>query len=544
MFDRTGIALTALASLALGTPALSQTATVTTGLVDAVSVEPEVVLSPSAQLMKATLEAGGASFENLKKFYAAQGFEPVWTDQRRSALTQALVGADDHGLPVARYDLSGIGTRAASGSDEIVDDITLSQIFLRYARDVNSGLLEPKSIDREIHVFPKRPDEVALLEGLTQANDPADFIRALAPTHPHYVGLMGEKKRLERLMSREGWGEPVPAGPTLKPGQSGPRVAAMRARIDVLMGTDLGTSEEFDPDLVEAVKAFQDHNGLNADGVAGPRTLGALNASPEDRLKQVLVNLERQRWLNFDRGPRHIYVNQADFRVHVIENGTSIFESRTVIGKNGHRTQEFSDEMTHMVVNPTWHVPRSIATEEYLPQLKRNPKALSGRGIQVMTRGGTAINPALVDFTQFNKRNFPFIMKQPPSRGNALGRVKFMFPNQFNIYLHDTPSKSLFNRDTRAFSHGCVRVQKPFDLAHVLLAPQADNPEATFQSYLGSGRERHVNLATPVPVHLTYHTAWVDEDGLPQYRGDVYGRDGRVFSALERAGVTLPQVEG
>jgi len=306
---------------------------------------------------------------------------------------------------------------------------------------------------------------------------------------------------------------------------------------------DYGEDPVFDLEMVDALKAFQLRHGLNDDGVLGPKTLAAVNTGAEDRLRQVYVNLERQRWLNYDRGARHIFVNQADFSVQVIDDGEITLWSRVVIGQRKHRSQEFIDEMTHMVVNPTWHVPRSIATEEMLPELQQNPGALGG-SMQVMTRGGTAVNPLLVDFTQFNQRNFPFVIKQKPGRSNALGRVKFLFPNQFNIYLHDTPQKHLFARDVRAFSHGCIRVQKPFELAHLLLSAQTSDPVGLFENYLVSGRERTIVLENPVPVYLTYQSVWVDNFGIPHYRGDIYDRDAAVFRALQETGVTLLPVEG
>jgi murein L,D-transpeptidase YcbB/YkuD len=194
-----------------------------------------------------------------------------------------------------------------------------------------------------------------------------------------------------------------------------------------------------------------------------------------------------------------------------------------------------------MVINPSWYVPRSIVTKEYLPLMQRNPNAQSQ--LQIIGRSGRAIPRSAIDFTAYDERTFPYSMKQPPSRGNALGLVKFMFPNKYNIYLHDTPAKSLFGRETRAYSHGCVRVHKPFDFAYALLKGQERDPEGFFQSNLATKRERQVDLKAPVPVHIVYYTAWVDPKGRPNYRRDVYNRDARVFSALSKAGVSLRAVK-
>lgn len=529
-------------------PALAQdVAELAPSVVESVALERaaaalEPALSPEAEALRDALLAGGDTLAPIYAFYESNGFEPVWSAARQNALLSSLRNAGQHGLPAERYQAGALEQRLLASSPQVAE-IEAGKAFLAYARDVSSGILEPRKIDRDIVIRPPRPEAAALLSGLAEAADPMAFFDGLAPQDKQYKRLLEEKHRLRALIVEGGWGEAVPAGRTLKPGQSAARVTAMRARLARMDGVDYGEDPLFDDALVEAVKAFQTRHGLNADGVAGPRTLAAINASVEDRLAQVFVNLERQRWLSQTRGERHIFVNQADFSVAVIENGEEIFWSRTVIGKNKHRTQEFNDVMTHLVINPTWHVPRSIATEEMLPKLRRNPGALGG-SFDVMTRNGTRVNPRFVNFAQFNEQNFPFIIKQRPSGGNALGRVKFMFPNQFNIYLHDTPAKSLFNRDARAYSHGCVRVQRPFELAYTLLGPQSENPEGLFKSLLNSGRERRLNLEKPVPIYLTYHSAWVDDAGQPQYREDIYGRDKAVFRALEREGIVLVPVEG
>ncbi|MHA3978733.1 L,D-transpeptidase family protein [Halovulum sp. GXIMD14794] len=504
-----------------------------------VHTEAAAVLDADQAALRDALRAAGPQVEAVLGVYEVHGFEPIWSEARAGALLMALEGAGDHGLPVERYEMAGLD--AELGTPEA--EIALTRAFLTYARDVNSGVLEPRRVDEDIVISPKRPDPFALLEGLAEAPDAGAYLAALVPSHPDYAVLMAEKVRLEKLASEDIHGATVPDGPTLRQGDSGARVAALRARLSSMLGRDLGTDTYFDTALAEAVKEFQRSSKLNDDAVVGPATLAALNVKPEDKLKQVLVNLERQRWLNFERGSRHILVNQAAFTAKLMDHGDVTLETRVVIGKNGHRTQEFNDSMTHMVINPTWHVPRSIATEEMLPKLRRNPGALGG-SMQIMTRSGTRINPMLVDFRQFNQSNFPFVIKQSPGASNALGKVKFMFPNQFNIYLHDTPSKNLFNRDVRAYSHGCVRVQKPFELAHALLAPQRDDPEGYFQSVLNGGKERRVNLDKPVPIYLTYHSAFVGENGTVEYAGDIYGRDARVFDALQAAGVSLGAVEG
>ncbi|MEM9812182.1 MAG: L,D-transpeptidase family protein [Pseudomonadota bacterium] len=497
-------------------------------------------LDAAALALKAEVEATGDAA--LQSHFEAQDYAPLWTEGRRAAFLEALDGVDAHGLPAGRYEPDVLRTLFREGSDAEIE-VAASQVLIQYARDISSGLLEPRKLAADMSVDPPRPDNAAVLDAFRAAADPEAALAALVPSHADYARLVEERARLVTLINSGGWGAPLGGRETLRPGDLGPLVVELRGRLGRIDGVDYGDIPLFDPDLEAAVKAFQLRKGLNDDGVVGPQTRAALNASPVDRLRQVLVNLERQRWLNLDRGERHILVNQADFRVTLYDNGEATYTSRVVIGKNRHRTQEFNDRMSHMVVNPTWHVPRSIATEEMLPKLQRNPSALGGT-YRVMTRNGTAVNPRYVDFRQFTAANFPFVVKQRPGGGNALGRVKFMFPNKYNIYLHDTPAKSLFNRDVRAYSHGCVRVQKPFEFAHALLAPQTEDPKGLFQQTLNTGRERRIDLDEPVPIYLTYLSVVFDEAGDAQYRGDVYGRDALVFKALSAAGVDLGLVEG
>jgi murein L,D-transpeptidase YcbB/YkuD len=292
------------------------------------------------------------------------------------------------------------------------------------------------------------------------------------------------------------------------------------------------------------VQAFQNDLGITPDGVAGEATLGEINRQVEDRLAALVVAMERERWLNMPLGDRHIWVNLTDFTAQIRDRGKVTFETRTVVGANSadRRSPEFSDQMELIVANPTWNVPRSIAVKEYLPMLQQNPMAAGH--LRIIDRAGRTVDRSMVDFTAFSTRNFPFDLKQPPSDGNALGLVKFLFPNRWNIYLHDTPAKNLFGREVRAFSHGCIRLKDPFDFAYALLSRQSPDPKGLFQSHLNSRRESTIPIEAPVPVHLTYRTAFSTPKGRIAYRRDIYGRDARVFAALANAGVVLRSVQG
>jgi len=494
---------------------------------------------------KLAVAQAAAGDKAITAFYKSRNYKPIWTGngdgQRRRALIDALRRAPDHGLPKGRYDMatvrqsfSGFKSAKARGALEVAT----TRLFLQYARDIQTGILEPRRIDKNMTLRPPRRNRLAVITSFAKSS-PAAFIKALPPQSPDYQRLLIEKARMEKIIGRGGWGRIVKAK-KLKPGNSGAAVASLRKRL-VAMGYGRSRGgNTYDQSLTNAVALYQKDAGLNADGVAGSATLASVNTSAAARLMQVVIGLERIRWLNKPLGKRHILVNEAAFTVYIVDNGKTTYESRVVVGKPGRwRTPEFEKTMTHMIINPSWYVPASIAGNEYLPLLKKNPNALTRQDMVMTDASGSEVNPRSIDFTGYSKGNFPFSLRQRPSGGNALGKVKFLFPNKHAIYLHDTPSKSLFGRDIRTFSHGCVRVQKPFELAYALLSKQSAQPKKMFQDILASGEETRVNLKSPVPIYLVYRTAWVSADGRPHYRADSYNVDKKVFSALQKAGVSL-----
>lgn len=329
----------------------------------------------------------------------------------------------------------------------------------------------------------------------------------------------------------------------LKPGQAGAAVVALRNRMIAMGYMKRSASQTYDAALQKAVQQFQYFHGLSTDGVAGPGTMVELNRRIQDRLPSVMVAIERERWMNIPRGKRHVWVNLTDFTAAIMDNDQVTFRTRSVIGKNvsDQRSPEFSDVMEYMEINPNWNVPRSISVNEYLPRMLASGGAAAGH-LQLIDSRGRVVSRSSVNWGAYNTRNFPFDLRQPPSRGNALGLVKFMFPNPHNIYLHDTPSKSLFGREVRAFSHGCIRLGDPFDFAYEILRPQSADPVGEFTAHLNSGKNTRVSLQQPIPVHLVYRTAFTSAKGRLNFRRDVYGRDARIFNALIKAGVVLRAV--
>ena len=499
---------------------------------------------------QAVAEAASAS-EPVAQFYRDTKFEPIWTGSdessrlRRAALFRALEEAGTHGLPdrsAEIADLMNILRNVQTTRDLGRAEVAMSRALVNYAADLQTGLLEPRRIDEGIVRKKHQPDFASYLTGIRD-QAPVAFLRSLAPQNPQYQALLREKMRLEALQAAGGWG-PTVSAKKLERGDQGGAVIPLRNRLIEMGYLERSASLRYDTALEGAVQKFQAAHGLEADGVAGAGTIAEINKPVSARLKSVLVAMERERWLTPDRGERHILVNQTDFTAKIIDNGEVTFQTRSVIGKDhsDRRSPEFSDVMEHMVINPSWYVPRSIITKEYLPKLKANPNAVGH--IEITDSRGRKVNRSTADFSQYTARNFPYAMRQPPSRKNALGLVKFMFPNKYNIYLHDTPQKSLFQREVRAFSHGCIRLAQPFEFAYALLAKQTENPKQFFDRILSSGKETKVDLEQQVPVHLIYRTAFVTPEGRAEYRRDVYGRDAKVWAALERAGVVLPGVQG
>lgn len=500
---------------------------------------------------KQAIAEAASTDDGVAAFYRENDYQPIWTGggeldrARRSALLAALGTMSLHGLPdraveVAR--LTKLMQSARTTRDLGMVEVALSQALVDYASEIQTGILIPSQIDDGMVRRKPDTDGNVFLTGMRDGT-PTAFMRSLAPKSSQYRALMKEKLRLESLMQQGGWGPTVP-NRKLELGQSGPDVVALRNRLVSMGYMQRSATGRYDGAIEAAVQQFQAEHGLKADGVAGKGTIAEVNKPVVARLKSVIVAMERERWLPVDRGARHVLVNQTDFTAKIIDHGNVTFETRSVIGKNqgDRRSPEFSDEMEHMVINPSWYVPRSIVTKEYLPQLKANPNAVSH--IEITDRRGLRVDRSAVDFTQFTARTFPFAMRQPPSNRNALGLVKFMFPNKYNIYLHDTPAKNLFSREVRAYSHGCIRLAQPFEFAYALLSRQSEDPKAFFHRVLNTGKETKVELEQNVPVHIIYRTAIISTKGRAEFRRDVYGRDAKIWAALQRAGVVLSGVQG
>jgi len=354
-------------------------------------------------------------------------------------------------------------------------------------------------------------------------------IDSLQPRHHRYTGLLVALQDHHKLYAEGGF-QKVDSGSTLKPGMSSPRVAQLRTRL--LQSGDITDNYAASPDqydwlLEEGLKIFQQRHGLEADGILGGNTLKELNVPVEHRIAQIEVNLDRWRWLPSDLGNSHLTVNTAGFEMDVVLDGYSSLQMNVVVGKPKHRTPIFSDQMEHLVFNPSWYVPVSITKNELLPKERANPGYLENKNfvaVSLSDKSSTSISS--LSSHELETSNFisQYRLQQLPGKTNALGSVKFMLPNQYSIYLHDTNAKSLFEKTSRAYSHGCVRLEDPHQLAKTLLAHDGHDPSKV-DSILESGKSKTINLHAALPVHMTYQTSWVDESGKLNFRKDIYSHD-------------------
>jgi L,D-transpeptidase YcbB len=343
------------------------------------------------------------------------------------------------------------------------------------------------------------------------AESPGEIVktlRSLDPPHPDYQRLTQALASHRAIAAKGGWGA-VPDGPDLKKGDRGPRVAALRNRLST-PGVDA-----FDDALAAAVSRFQQRHGLEVTGKVDEETLAELNVPVQDRIKQIQVNMERWRWLPGTFGDRYILVNVPEFRLDLVEAGKTAFTMRVVVGKDQSRTPAFSDKMTYIELNPAWNIPDSIANAEIWPKVASNPGYLASHNMEVIPGSDNRL-------------------RQRPGADNPLGKLQFMFPNEFDIYLHDTPADHLFNKAERDFSHGCIRLEKPVELASYLLRGDPEWTPETLQAAIDSGEQKTITLERPLPVHILYWTAWVEPNGTVQFRKDIYGHDAQLEEALAK----------
>ncbi|MBN9334852.1 L,D-transpeptidase family protein, partial [Devosia sp.] len=406
-------------------------------------------------------------------------------------------------------------------------EVTLSLAVVAYGHDAYAGRLVPGEVSPNIGWQAKEVDPAAILASVSSADDPASVLADYNPQQKEFVLLRGKLAELRAAADKSKERIEIPAGPTLKPGMTDARVILIRQRFE--LPTDVAEADVYDPAVVAAVEAFQKSRKIKADGIIGKGTLAVINKGDPDPLPLVLANMERWRWMPRNLGNFYVRVNIPNFDLDVYSDGNVIYNTRIVVGKVDLPTPVFSDRIQFAVVNPAWSVPSSILAKEYLPALRNGgvPK-----GFEVYAKVGgrfRAVDPYMVNWATVGPNDIQ--LRQPPGERNAIGVIKFMFPNKYAVYLHDTPSKALFKNDYRAYSHGCMRVMNPWDFADVLFTQESGWTVARLKKLVG-GPEKRVDFPRPINVHITYFTAWVDDSGDLQTRPDLYGHDKRVEQAL------------
>lgn len=498
----------------------------------------------------------------LPVFYEERAYEPAWWGARgilprADSLLKALAAADDEGLDPRDYHVEEIrslrrrleSTSAGRRAGAVVDlELLLTDAFLTYGAHLVDGRVDPESLEPDWVPSHAGVDLAGVLRRGLEQERVAGALRDLRPPQAGYHRLRGAYREFRERARTDGWPR-VPEGGSLSPGDTAARVEALRRRLAAtseLVEAPAGDPAVYDSALATAVRRFQRRHGLEDDAVVGPATLAALNVGPRERARQLRLNLERWRWLPRELGDRHVRVNAADYELEVMEGDSVVLSMRAIVGRPYRKTPAFSDRITYLVFNPFWHVPHGLAVQDQLPLIKKDSGYLQRMGFRVFQGWGAdarPLDPATIDWQRLSAGNFPYRLRQDPGPQNALGRVKFMFPNRFSVYLHDTPARELFAKRARNFSSGCIRLERSAALAKYLLRGSARwTPEAVDRVMGGATVEETVRLPSPVPVHLLYWTAWSDPDGTVQFRSDVYDRDSRLLRALEE-GPPAPEGE-
>lgn len=489
-------------------------------------------------------------------FYRQNNFAPLWVAPNgvteKAKRTLALLShADDDGLNSRDYlppplrsftDVSSVSSEPAALAQV---EIALTARVLRFAEDIHSGRIEPKKLSGYYDLVPPKLNLGQVLAELSLNAAPETYLASLAPSHPAYRQM---KASLAELRAKQGQNEAVviPLGKPIKVGERDGRVPALRQRLVALgflseenaLGWMLGHpiaaegdasqfEQSLDSKLVRALKDFQSAHDLKANGRLDDDTLAVLNSPDQKNEEKLVLNMERMRWLPNQLGSRYVFVNESAFELRVVENENVVWKTKVVVGKPETQTYVFSDSMETVVVNPYWGVPKSIVAHEMLPHLMDDPSYLDRQGFEVVDASGQIVPSSSVDWWSYGS-NIPFDVRQLPGDDNALGKIKFLFPNSHDIYMHDTPSKKLFKQSVRAFSHGCIRVEDPRRLAEIVLGMDG----AQIDDLIASGKTQELSLNTPIPVHLAYFTAWPDENGEMVYYSDIYKRDTRLEKAL------------
>jgi len=483
----------------------------------------------------------------LATIYAANDMKPLWVSEKgpgkdAAVIRRFLENAEIEGLRPADYNVEAINRLwQSSQPDKLAElDTLLTLNLAKYAHDVSHGRLLP--YNRNPQLFAEAGDRhfkpVQLIIAARAAENLAAYLADLPPSHEYYRKLR-EALKVYRKIDAAGRWETISNGKTLYPGDRDERIEQVRKRL-AKTGESFAFVENetlYDDQLVPNIKYFQEKFGLKVDGIIGPETLEALNRSPEDLIKAIILNMARWRWQKVDFGHRYVIVNIANYDLAGVEDGRRVLKMAVIVGKLQHETPVFSRYIKYVDINPFWNIPPSIAVNEELPELRKDRYYLIKKKVRLFSNwqdDGEELDSTAIDWQAVTKQRMQqFRLRQDPGPWNVLGPIKFVFPNEYNVYIHGTPVQELFNHSKRNFSHGCIRASRPLELGAFLLAGEnQDWSVSEINKIVDSGERKVVKLTNPVPVHITYQTVWIDKSGEIHFNKDVYGRDRKLAEIL------------
>ncbi|MFO7972906.1 MAG: L,D-transpeptidase family protein [Desulfobacterales bacterium] len=498
----------------------------------------------------------------LLAFYLHREVKPVWVAKdglktKAIVLIKTIIEAEHEGLHSETYHQKDILSLVSDITLSIIShtpehakiaelELLLTDAFFSYGFHLSEGIVDPYSNHLNWYIKKTKRKLGKIFRAVLYDDKIEGFVDALQPHHSGYLRLKQALLKYEKIKKSGCWHE-VPAGEKLRKGDYGTRVAALRSRLIIsgdLTDSTNSNHDYFDEVLEDGVRRFQARHGLKVDGIVGRKTRFALNVPVEDRIRQIRLNMERWRWLPQDLGNCHLTVNTADFKLSVVENEQTIKSIRAIVGKIKRPTPVLSRKITYLELNPYWNIPHKIALNDILPCIKKNPCYLADHNIRVFENweeDARELNPESIDWGKLTKKNFAYKLRQDPANSNALGRIKFVFPNEFSIYLHDTPAHNLFNMKRRTFSSGCIRIEKPVELAAYLLQNNSKWSLEKLVAAVNRKKNKIILLSNPIKIYILYWTAWVDKNGIINFRDDIYGRDRRLNIALSEK-ATFPKV--
>ncbi|MGM1055402.1 MAG: L,D-transpeptidase family protein [Bacteroidota bacterium] len=478
--------------------------------------------------------------DSVIAFYLARDFKPAWIninfrnsliDTLKAAHSQGLFFKDYHGEELEKQ-LLKVANLDEKQLSEL--DMLLTDAFFKFMDHLYNGKVDPKKLHRVWDVPKKQPSKLKLLEVAVKESNLEIALSQLRPVHPVYKDLIAAEKEYRKLKEDDANFKKIERGALIKPGQQDQRMKEIQFRLlhlGYLNSLKLGGSH-YDHETVEAIKKIQKDYGLLVDGIIGNKTIDLLNKGYEDRYDQILVNLERWRWFPRDLGSHYILVNIANFKLQVVREKDTISTLKTIVGRVSRKTPIFSEEIDHLIFNPSWTIPPTIKSKDVIPGVRKNPNYLRNKNIQVYNNKGEKLDPSKIDWTKGEVRSFTY--RQPPGSSNPLGRVKIMFPNRYLVYLHDTPSQSIFDQNSRAQSSGCVRVENAIDLSKYLLQDQPNYTSEVIDSIIKRGNIKRIDMKQKVNIHHFYWTAW-RENGKTIFTDDIYNYDEAILNALKKA---------